>query len=147
MPEQRKGQVLHLLTNAEAREQHMLEHLATITAPNVPGAVQNQTSPTELPVVKAASPPGQTLGMPSPLPPRTAPELYSPPPMNDDSCGPNKIHLLSSATASRNRAPSKPATPSVCTATISAIGITSTSNIRWRSYVSSSLTQRYTVST
>jgi ankyrin repeat protein len=79
--EQRKGQVLRLLTSAEAREQHMQEHLATATAPNVPGVMQNQTSPTELPAAKAASPPGQMLGMLPPLPPRTTPELYAPPPM------------------------------------------------------------------
>ena len=75
--EQRKGQVLRLLTGAEAREQHMQEHAAAAAAPAVPAAVQNQTSPTELPDANAASPPGQTPSIPPPLPPRTTPELYS----------------------------------------------------------------------
>lgn len=76
--EQRKGQVLRLLTSAEAREQQAQERIVVAGAPLVPPAVQNQTSPTELPNGNIPSPPAQNPRPPPPsLPPRAPTELAS----------------------------------------------------------------------
>ncbi len=82
--DQRKGEVLRLLTSAEAREQQAQEYMTAATAPVVPPAVQNQNSPTELPKGNTASPPAQTPRPPPQPPPRRTPtELASHTPSGD----------------------------------------------------------------
>jgi len=82
--DQRKGEVLRLLTSAEAREQQAQEYMTAATAPVVLPAVQNQNSLTELPNGNTASPPAQTpRPPPPPPPPRTPTELASHTPSGD----------------------------------------------------------------
>lgn len=78
--EQRKAEVLRLLTNAEAREQKAQENRSQNTIPYVPPAVQGQFVPMELPTPNfIASPPAQAMqsSLPS-LPSQPAHELGAP---------------------------------------------------------------------
>ncbi len=82
--DQRKGEVLRLLTSAEAREQQAQKYLTAATAPAVPPAVQNQNPPTALPNSNTPSPPAQTPRPPPPPPRlRTPTELGSHTPSRD----------------------------------------------------------------
>ena len=75
--EQRKGQVLRLLTSAEAREQNAKRNESSVTSPIVPPAVQSQATPTELgDPSTATNPPAEELSSkPQPLTPRVTQEL------------------------------------------------------------------------
>lgn len=75
--EQRKGQVLRLLTSAEAREQSEREKAAPAASSFVPPAIQNQMAPLELPGPNSASsPPVQVIRSPPPSsPPGATPEM------------------------------------------------------------------------
>ena len=75
--EHRKGQVLRLLTTAEAREQQVQEQISSATSTASPPTMQHQPSPAELPVAHIASPIGHTSQSPPVPPPRTTAELYS----------------------------------------------------------------------
>ena len=75
--EHRKGQVLRLLTTAEAREQQVQEPISSTTSPASPAVMQSQTSPTELPVTHIASPFRQTPQSPPSSQSRATAELYS----------------------------------------------------------------------
>ena len=71
--EQRKGQVLRLLTSAEAREQSEREKAAPAASSFVPPAIQNQMTPLELPGLDiASSPPVQAVRSPPPPLPSSA---------------------------------------------------------------------------
>ena len=79
--EQRKGQVLRLLTSAEAREQSEREKAAPAASSFVSSAIQNQMTPLELPGPNiASSPPGQAMrSPPPPLPPSATLEMNAEP--------------------------------------------------------------------
>ena len=65
--EQRKGQVMRLLTSAEALERKTQEYAASAARPVVPPAVQNQTVPAEIDSDRSPAPPAQSLtSAPSP---------------------------------------------------------------------------------
>ncbi len=64
--EQRKGQVVRLLTNAEAREQKTQEYVRSAASPMVPPAVQNQAAPLELPDPNTLRSPAQSTQAPTP---------------------------------------------------------------------------------
>ena len=81
--EQRKGQVMRLLTSAEAKEQKQQERNALTTLPAIPPAVQDQTFPMELPDQSTVRSPKPSAGMP-PLPPRPTPEMSAEPPQRSD---------------------------------------------------------------
>lgn len=78
--EQRKGQVLRLLTSAEAREQSEREKAAPAASSFVPPAIQNQMTPLELPGPNiASSPPVQVVRSPPPPLPRATSEMNAEP--------------------------------------------------------------------
>ncbi len=88
--EHRKGQVLRLLTSAEEREQRAQQKMAPAHAPIVPPAVQNQTSPTELPDPStAASPAPASHPQPTHLPPDATSKASSEPPYSSNGNAPS----------------------------------------------------------
>ena len=106
--DQRKGQVLRLLTSAEAKEQQAQEYLAAAATPVVPPAVQNQTTPTELPNGNTGTSPVQMSRPPPPsLPPRTPTELASHTPTTDT--GPNRYTYYPAPTMNMPPPPAPPA--------------------------------------
>lgn len=97
--EQRKGQVLRLLTSAEAREQSEREKAAPAASSFVPPAIQNQRMPLELPGLNiASSPPVQAVRSPPlPLPPNATQEMNAEPAKspenNPDVATPPSVNL------------------------------------------------------
>ena len=76
--EQRKAEVLRMLTNAESRELQSRERIAVSTRPVVLPAVQNQTVPTELPDPRLARSPVQDTQTPiAPFPSRPTLEMQA----------------------------------------------------------------------
>ena len=73
--EQKKGEILRLLTNAEAKEQKTQEYTASVERPNIPPAVQNQTMPMELPGPTTVNSPIQAT--------RTSAPPFQPPPVSE----------------------------------------------------------------